>query len=334
MGCMGATRVQDFILMIIPVSVLLFIPLVKNSLHSDFTKKRFSKFLVFWLLSGLIVALFHLPYIYGQGGYGIQLNQFWQSGVSSNFRGLFSNSLIRCLNYLVINYSQVGFVGLILGLIWLAIDNRRLLLFCGLWIALPLFFYGNLYSTVPRFLLLTLPPLTLILANLFDKLLRLNTVFRTSMIFIFTLIFFITFNFIYPSLKWRHNHALLPEYTQWVARQIPENSRVIGTDDSLFFKHYADIDFLARPLSPFALTKTDLSDFKQRLDQALNENIPVYITATSLLTYDKSDQFSALIFDHYTLSHVGSHLYESWHRGILDSHVFYNHLYRITAKAP
>ena len=73
-------------------------------------------------------------------------------------------------------------------------------------------------------------------------------------------------------------------------------------------------------------------DFKQTLDEVLNQGTPVYITTAGLYSYDRDSHFSDFFIQHYELQGLGAHYYEEWHSGELKLNVLLCELYRIRKK--
>jgi 4-amino-4-deoxy-L-arabinose transferase-like glycosyltransferase len=332
MGFMGAARLQDAMLMILPMS---FLSIFGTDQRTRLSPKEeiVKRLAIFWGIALSVILLFHLPYLMAkhQSSYTQNILTFWQDGMIKNFKGFFSSSLVLSLIFMTLTLTEIGLAAAMIGLVFLAKKSPRIFFFFLLWITVPLLFYGNLYSTVPRFLAFLLPPLIMAQGYVFAKLTKINFTFRlTSLIVYFTIILLLS-PFISP-LSIRHSHSFLPDYVRWVAGKVEHNAYLITTDDQPFYKYYSGVNTLGRPLSSTPLDNTDLEVFKQTLDNLLANDTPVYITSVGLFTYDADKKFSSFIRNNYALEAVGEEVYEDWHRGILRQFIFYNQLVRIRKK--
>lgn len=337
-GLMGACRLQDMILMIIPFSFLCLFGVNndKESSRSSLSKKLspFKNIFLFWALAFAVAIIFHAPYLSKNHplDYPNHVALFWQQGAIENFRGGFSSSLVISIIFFLKTFTEAGFVLSLFGLILIARKLPRLAVFFLLWILIPLFFYGNLNSTVPRFFAFILPALIMAQGYMFAYLTRINALFRTTSLILYGIILYLSFTFIFPLVYVRHAYALLPDYVTWVSGKIEKNAHLITIDDRPFYNYYGNFNIFGRPIHFKTLKDEDLVRFKQKLDSLLSNNIPVYITSVALNTYDPDKKFSSLIKNNYKMEIVGEKLYEDWHRGILKQRIFYNRLIRIKKK--
>jgi len=335
MGLMGAARLQDMILMAVSLSFLCAFGTNKENQNST-KKEAFGNLFTFWAVALTVTVIFHLPYLNQEhhASYMYNVSRFWQQGIPGNFRGIFSRSLTVSFIFLLKTLTEVGFAISIIGLIFIGKRYPRILFFFLLWLCTPLLFYGNLHTTVPRFLAFILPPLILAQGYIFAKLMSVNLTFRLMSTMIYCTVLYLMFTSIFPLLYARHTYALLPDYTEWVSRKIDKNARFITTDDRLFYNYYGDLNILGRPMDFLSLEDKALSDFKQKLDVLLDNSTPVYTTSVGLYAYDPDRKFSSLIERNYHLEIVGAKLYEDWHRGVLKQRIFHNRLIRLRKKMP
>ncbi len=334
-GLMGAARPQDMILTAVALSFLCVFG--TNKENRNLTKKEaFGNLFAFWTTALAVIVIFYLPYLNRElhTHYMRNVSRFWQQGIPGNFRGIFSRSLTVSLIFFLRTFTEVGFAISIIGLAFIGRKSPRILFFFLLWLVIPLLFYGNLYSTVPRFLAFILPPLIFAQGYIFAKLMNIKLTFRLMSTAIYCTILYLMFTSIFPILYTRHAYALLPDYAKWVSQKIEKNARFITTDDNLFYKYYGGLNLLGRPMHFLSLEDSSLDNFKQKLDVLLDENIPVYTTSVGLYAYDPDQKFSSLIKKNYRLEVVGAKLYEDWHRGALKQRVFYNRLIRLRKKPP
>jgi hypothetical protein len=336
---MGASRLQDMLLMIIPISFLSIFGTTEKDRNfpSRLTKKDVYKNLfTFWVLALIVITMFHYPYLtkdrYIQ--YTENIAHFWHQGVTDNFRGFLTSSLVISIIFLGQTLSEVGLFISLIGLIYIAKNFPRIFIFFLLWICIPLLFYGSLYSIVPRFFTFILPPFIIALNYLLIRFMNLNSLFRSIFIAVYSIILYLTFTSIFPYLYIRHNYAFLPDHAQWAAEKIENNARLITTDDSTFYNYYGHINTLGRPMHFLHLNDKELEIFKKELDNLLEHNIPIYTTSVGLFSYNPDNKFSALMKDNYALEVIGTKLYESWHRDVLKQRLIQNQLIRIKKKNP
>lgn len=155
---------------------------------------------------------------------------------------------------------------------------------------------------------------------------------RGLSISVFLLVLCLGFTEVYPVLKYRHDHARLPEFVEWVRNNTPAGTHLILMDDYLFFKHYGRFEVLTRPVPAGERTKRQLDEFKETIDRMLKEKIPVYTTGTGLYSYNPGNEYSNFMKANYEVEEIGSFLYEDYHSGELVNAVFNNHLIRISLK--
>ena len=193
-------------------------------------------------------------------------------------------------------------------------------------------FLGNLYGTTPRFLVLVLPPFLIIQAHLFSTFLKKSVLFRFLALLFSSFIITKPFSHIYPILKFQHEHTVLPDYVKWVSRHVEKNARVITTDEGSFYLYYGFPSPMGRPLNPFHYTDEDLFKFKNRVDQMLDQGIPIYIPESNLMVYNYGKQFSKFMQTYYDFKYVGKYLYETWHMDLMRQRIWLNPLYRLYKK--
>ncbi|MDO8580394.1 MAG: glycosyltransferase family 39 protein [Candidatus Omnitrophota bacterium] len=333
-GLLGAARLQELALMIIPFAYLYFVGAKQEapSVPPLPLTKRMTHFIHAGLLALGTALLFHLPFLF-QGefsGFQHQLSTFWHQGLTNNFRGFFSNSLVRSSNFLVRNFTQIGYITIIIGFCWLIKISWRLSGFLLLWVVVPLAFYGNLYSTVPRFFTPFLPALYLVLGFTLAKLYRFNRLFKGSVLFILVCILELSALTVLPSLSLRHKYALLPDYARWVGQVTEDNARIIVTDEGKFISYYGKRTPFGRPASAIGLKEEDMIEFREKLDSLLAQHIPVYITDLAIFSYNPHEEFSQLIVENYNTELIGQKAYESWHTDVLEPLLFPNALYKLS----
>ncbi len=325
LGLSGACRIQDFCLMIIPVSVLFF-PIQKNTIKN---------FLVFLSISLCTIFLFYLPLltesVHSQS-FSIFIS-FAQGGAAANFKGIISDSLKFSSKHFLETLLWPGVLLSLMGFFRLFRENKKIFLFLSLWFLIPLLFYGNLYSTVSRFLILPAAPLLLAQGYFLSKFSQINRFFRLAALGLFLMILFINTSFVISILEFRHRYALLPDYAKWIAQVTEPNAVIVGADHNPFIRYFGKCFCLDRPAgSVSSFDPAQLTEFKMKIDRYLLEGRPVYLTSTGLYSYDPHKQFSNFIKETYRIEKVGEMLCEDWHKGEMILAVGKQDLYRVDFK--
>lgn len=332
LGAMGAYRLQDLILMIIPL-VFFLGSITPGKGGSLIVQYRRPLLMMVSLVMG-VIAVFHLPYFLttDQASYHGQFARFWNAGVKENYFGLVSPQLTVVMIYLLQTMSEVGLILAICGF-FLGGRRRAQTFFVLSWVVVPLLFYGNLKTaTTPRFFLLILPAFFMAQGFALAELAGKGKAFRCVSVLIFGLIIFLTFGFIYPKVKIRHEHAYLPEYCRWLEQKTEPTAVIIATDEIVFIRYYTRRATLARPKGLGHLDSRALDDFFFQMGKLFEKGIPVYITAPGMGSYDNYREFSTRLREKHNLISCGSHVYEDWHKGELFSQVYRFSLYKIEQK--
>jgi hypothetical protein len=333
-GLMGAARLQDMALMVIPLSVLFFF----GTQPPDQQRKRsdlMSSFFAYWSIIFIIAIGFHLPLIFNrfQHEYLSQLTSFANLGMADNFRGFLSASLGQSFIYFLLDMTAFNFALAIFGLYLLWKDNCRLAAFLTAWLLIPLTFYGNLYTTASRFLIISTIPLYIAFSYLYEKLVNFRNKFIKNLsILLFPITCFISLTVIIPNLALRHQYALLPDYARWVGTISEPDSFIISQDFNPFINYYAKRKTLDLPIGRASIKEEDLIVFKNKIDYLLERGVSVYINRTGLNSYNPDRQFSGFMNTHYRLSFLGEHLCEDWHQGGLFLRVGREALFKIERK--
>ncbi len=318
LGLMGAARLQDMILMLLPISIF-WIAGHKNTPES-FQRKILSLTLCF-ISALLIAALFHIPYLTHKtsSSYLSQFNVFWRIGLTSNFLGFFSAYFKRSIDIISFSTTLPNLLIAWFGLVKMFNKKSSLALLSLLWLCVPLFFYGNLLTSVPRFFLISIVPLCLMFGYGIDCLLyNKKLLFQYTLAAIsITMLLVPNITNVFPILYFRHSYDLLPSWAKYVKDHTQPQALIITGDDELFLNHYAQRKTLYRPKAMNHLDENEFNTFKKTLADKLADNIPVYITTTGLSTYNPNGIFSNYIHDHYRLEYRATKTIEDWHSGEL-----------------
>jgi hypothetical protein len=335
-GAMGAARLQDLALVFPAMCFgVMFGQPVGTGLPRSSLKSRLKALAAFFLIAAATAGAFHLPYIFQNNQeYGVNLWRFWQAGFQDKYMGILSPRLLVAGKHLADNFTWLGLMISFAGLLLTGRKNMSLGIFLLFWIAGPLVFYGNHRFIInPRFLSVILPPLAIGQGYLTAEVIRKYPLARLALIPVFVLMIFLPCLRGYPALKFRHEHALLPDFVRWVAASVEPGARVIAADEALFYKYYTPCRVLYRPADVLRAAPEDLARFKDTVDALLDQQIPVYITTASLYAYDRDRHFSGFFKSQYDGERVGSHYYEDWHMGSARTQVFLFDLYRVRKAA-
>lgn len=329
LGLMGAVRLQDLILMS-PFVILVLVWVLRRTE----TRAPWRRVALFVMTIAIVVALFHAPYIFcDRGPYAAQLNTFWETGLTSNFKGLFSPSLRAGFGYLTQAFSLIG-LGIWAAGLFLSVRLRNVpCLLTVLWWLVPIGFYGNLVTTAPRFLTIILPafiiPMGFFLSHLYRQR---NKALQAAALVALLIMIGIPLKSTLGTFVRRHQESLIAEFYTWVGQATPPQALVICCDDRMFVSYYAGRRVIDRPERTGHLTLRELMDFKQQVDAALGSNSPVYLTGMGLTGYDFYAEFRNFMRKNYRLTLVGQRPLELWHTSPFDPRLHLSQLIRVERK--
>jgi hypothetical protein len=335
---MGGSRIQDLILMLPALSVFFWYPQDRPNRQTPApSTQRWRHFFLFF--GGLLgtAFLWHLPLLWTSRhtGYGSQLFRFWQWGVTQNFLGVISASMRESFQHIIFGLTPIGGVVSLLGIIYGLRAHRRDFLFLLSWILIPLGFYGNLDSTAPRFLLISIVPLLICQGTFLARLQSYRRPWFPAGVYGYVgITVVVLFSQTYPILKFRHTYELLPEFGRYVQTVTPPDAVIVAGDEALFIHHYGKRDILARPKFFDKDAIRQLQDLGQEIDRRINRGTEVYITNTGLYSYDPGHIFSSFIKTRYSLRLIGERLTEDWHQGETRLRTGMERLYRLEIKQP
>ncbi len=333
-GLVGASRIQDWLLMLAPLATLFFRPSGPANGPGGRSPREFllRAFFIFTGLSGIVLFILHLPYIFQGPGYTGQVGTFFQLAITENIRSIFSYSMLVAGKYVVQILSWPGTIVALAGMYLFSRENRHFARFLGLWIIVPFLFYGSLYTLSTRFLVIVLAPLALLQGYCLARLFSYGRIFRLSALLALGTISCVNLATVSPLLAFRHQHAPMSDFARWVGQVTEPDARVIAVDHCLFLQHYARRPCLYRPCNYFDNPQEALAQFRASLDGLLRSGTPVYIITPGLYTYDPGQSFSSMMISHYQLIPVGERTVEEWYRaGIYPEFSEYT-LYRILPK--
>lgn len=324
LGLMGAARLQDMALILIPTGILWF------KTQKNFQLKTFLNCFV----AAIVIAIsFHLPYLSGDGqsSYTSQLKNFIALGLTSNFLGLFSSYLPKSIHVIFFTTTYVSTVIAGFGLYKIYQVTPRIGVFLTAWFLCPLLFYGNVMTLVPRFLLIATVPVIIAAAYGFHLLLINKSSLQKIVVgaaFILMLALPLVTN-ILPILQFRHTHALLPDWAAFIGKNTEHNAEIIVGDEQLFVIYYGKRRTFWRDINSFEGQPEEFAKFKDSLSANLNNNIPLYITESALCTSDPAQGLLNYMRNNYRLEPRGKQKIENWHSGEMQLEIVPDSLYRI-----
>ncbi len=332
LGCAGANRAHEMVLMFLPISYFLMSDLPQSRMEGI---SKWRVFFTLWIFVALVTFLLHLPYFIQKDSatYYQQISDWFDMGLNNKFILSLSPRIFIGAGYLLQSLTWGGIIVFLSGMILLLRRDPYKFWFFFLWILFPYVFYSNsTMSVTPRYFVIILPPVLLAQGYMFSCLANKNRVLKFMVAGLFLVMINVLWLRVYPPLKIRHQNAYVPEYARWLTEKTEPHARIISSDESMFIKYYGNRKPLSRPLRQNRITKYELDQYKKNLDGLLDDQIPVYIHSVSLFSYDRGGYFAEFMKKNYNMVWVGVQQYEDWHQGEMVSAVFPNHLYEIRKK--
>ena len=328
LGLGGACRIQEMVCFFVPLSFFILIGQPPINLKASsrvswpFRVGRWGVFGCMALLPNLILHLAR----YDPGSKG-------QHFISKHF--IYSSEytfwlLGRNTFYLYTNFSPLGALLVLAGILFFIIKKERHLVFLLLWVLMPLIFYSLFNFTVPRYLLLSSIPLYVFLGYFFHNFLRWGKMIRILVLVPAVFIIFLNMRFIVPPLRFRHNHSVLIDYAQWIQAHTEDDAQIFAGDDRLTIQYYARRKMLKSPISYYEpIADETLRSFKEELDGYLAQGIPLYMSE-SVFADDPEFKMKKFLRENYHIALWGQPDYECWHRGLFKHRVFKIQFLRIS----
>ena len=331
-GLMGAARLQDLIPVLIPLSYIL----VSANKSKNTTKQRKQLFLFLFLIT-LTVIIFYIPLFMYRSN-----NSLMIKNLSYYFR-LIPDSLNKTsfaqfetiIKWILSSLSLVGCVASILGLRWVYKYNHKFFIFLLLWLLLPTVLFGCFWQSSPRIYIIPAVSLILPIGYLFSDLFRGKKLWHSLSLFLLAISAIFNVAKFYPTIQFRHDHAMLSDFYKWIASVTEPNAHILERDHSLFIRYYSQRIPLTNPITTLSMPYEKLTQFQEEVDRLIQKKIPVYITYTGLNGYPPQfkKEFQTLVNKHYHLEKVGEKYVEEWYNGCLQHSQVYNALYRIKKHA-
>ncbi len=330
LGLGGACRIQDMVCFFIPLSFFILIgqPSMNLKVSGGVSwPLRVGRWVVFVFISLLPSLIFHLTsYDFGSKKMNfISKNLIFLSEYPYWLLG-------RNTFYLYTNFSPLGVLLVLVGIILFIMKKERHLVFLLLWVLMPLMFYSLFNFSVPRYLLLSLIPLYVFLGYFFHDFFQRGKMFRIFGLVSTVFIIFLNMQFIVPPLHFRHNHSVLIDYAQWIQSHTEEDAQIFAGDDRLTIQYYAQRKMLQSPISYYEpIADEALYSFKEKIDGYLVQGIPLYMSE-SVFAYDPGLKMRKFLQENYHIALWGQPEYECWHRGLFKHRVFKKKFLKIFPK--
>lgn len=322
----AAARVQDAAVMLIPVTYLFFAFGAPRGL-----KESFPRYLASAAAIVLLTMLFYLPVI-GERGWPFFQKAFHYHLTDPTPKTVSLYHLTLTAVFLLEIFLLPGSVLAAGGLALLAVKARKLLIFLGLWVLLPFWFFGNYIMTLPRLQYIALPAWVACQGALLSWLWgQRHPWLRALAILGFLAVSTLSFSAIAPVLEFRHQRALTVEFARWVGKQTEPNAVVIVGDEEPFLRYYGGRETLLQIQSDAAYypdLREKLIEYKKDLDGKLQAGVPVYITEIGLLS-NNDGLFYHFLTRYYRLECVGQAPMEVWHRSNVVQRFLTVRLYRL-----
>jgi len=321
-GFMGGARLQEFIVMVIPVAFLFFIKYPRRGEDNKtiiYKNWPYQHVCLFLTITFFIILIFYLP--------SLKLSDIVQSSpisfdtfkyqILESYLGPFSKGLSISLYFLFIILSPIGYLLSSAGLWYLFKRKPSLFVFFFLWFIIPFIFFGNLAYLSPRLLTLCVIPLIISLGYFFSLLINRNNLLSKVMYLIFITIIILNLKSIVPLLSFRHKNAFITDYYQWIATKTEPSATIIDRDHSLFVMHYSQRIPLTPPVTLYSVESYELKQFKQKLDNLIDQGFPVYTTDSGVNGYDPKFKIADFFLQNYDFEYVGEKIIEEWYYGSL-----------------
>ncbi len=331
MGFMGASRLQEMLVMTIPLSFLLITITFKRRTGKDLLSSL--KHLTgFWAVTAITIFVFFIPLLLKQNPIHASQNftQFFHYHVIESFQGMFSSPMKRILNDLNESFSYSGVFNITMGVLILGLRDRLKLFFLLFWFITPLLILGNFVYAAPRFFVVASLPLIIIMGYILNSLPEQKPRWWQICIYLILIVTICSMlKNILPILAFRHRYALMPDYYRWVGQNTEPNAKIIERDNISFIEHYGHRTAIYPPVSLFAIDPHALERFKEDLDRDFASNVPIYVTGTGLLGYNPNLKFPQFMKEHFQIKFIGERLIEDWHRDCLKLDIGPMKLYRL-----
>ncbi len=338
LGCSASIRLQDTVLIVLPLGLLLWSQSSQVSPGKNLSK---AKAFVLWTASaGGVIIFFYTLFLWQSQTVAHSSFQFLRSNISYLFSGFTPKGIHITSLCLIANFSLGGLLVAAVGAGLIRKQDRKKFFFLMSWAIVPFLFACSLILVTHRYLSTMIIPVLIMqgyaLARFFWST---SKGFRFAAIAAFTLLCTSSFWRCYPALVLRHHNAVSPDYGAWIGLHTEPNAVIITGDDYLFIQHYGRREILPHIVTDhdsclrYPNRKQELLAYKNHLEDLMNRGIPVYATFLGLHADNKEEYFYKFIREFYNLDFVGTAYLDLWHRGDLKPSILENDLVKLTRKS-
>lgn len=327
-GLLGAARLQDLVATAPAVVVLLLIsPGMKER------KIDIKDLAVFILIAVSLATVFYVPSLLDRDHFtAAEFIPHYITMVSQTLGRVDVDTFRIVLKWMFMSVSLLGCLGAVIGFWLMAKADRRWFICAAALVFLPMLVFALFWYSLPRMYLIPSIMLIIPLSYAFSVLGKKTPKLFWVALVCLTASLVVNGAGIYQTVKFRHDHALLPDFYRWMAQVTESNARIIERDHSLFIKFYANRIPLGVPVTLFEADQNELLKYKDQINELLENFIPVYITDTGLNGFPDHLKFDEFMHANFEFEHIGDHMIEDWYNDVLVHSVVKNSLYRVKKK--
>lgn len=328
-GFMGATRLQDMVL-IVPAIIYSTVFLNEGGIL-----KKLRRTFWFFLIVGAIVAVFHLPYMFNdqESGYSKQLQLYGRLGFVQ-FDGRMFLLLGNGWAHLLESFSWFGCVLAAAGMVLILRKRTLFAVFLLLWFLVPLLCLSSMSGLPPRFLIMVVPVIVLLLSYVFSQYMNGPRFLKWAAMTVWVSLIIYSVVLMYPILNFRHHRAEIVTASQWFGRITPSNSVIFARDEGFFITHYGGRQVMEGPACWGGCSNAQFLDFKSKVRELTSQGRAVYITSMGLQADDPDGEFQKFVKGNFDLIPVGKSWTEDWHHDCMVLRLGWVKLFKIVAIVP
>ena len=208
---------------------------------------------------------------------------------------------------------------------------RKPLLLCPflLWVLL-IFYFGNVSSYGPRYLLVPLVPFVILGGIGGDRIaghVQSAYLRGAAMAGILLLVCGLGIADAYPLIRFRSNYCGPKRMAEFVRERTEPDAIILTMDESVFIEYYAKRKVLIHPVSEDEPNRK----FVEEVLALARSGKTVYVNSTAF-SYDYQRHFQRLVLENFHVIPVGEVLDEDYHRPELRFATFPNRLFRIVPR--
>ncbi len=243
---------------------------------------------------------------------------------STFFLGLFSDNFFNALHALRKSVPLLIFILSVWGMFRMIVEHKLFLaVFLFFWFLL-IFCIANTDTFVPRYLDIIIIPVYMSATYMLSKLYIKNRIIISAVVAYLVISMFV---FMYPLLNTRKNYNGEKRFALFVKEKTENDSIIIVLDDAPFISYYAKRNVMANDINGYG----KIDAFIGKVKECLRNEIPVYIVESALISYF-SEYFNNALFGNFTVTSVGSSLWEDYHSAEAHFRFRYLRLFKIELK--